>query len=133
MHEAHVEYIANLLRKIYSSPVFGYLEFTAAQRMLSTLDSPELLQKQIEATPYPKDFCKSLLSRDFIELQDLIDWTAFAKEDAQSILSLFVRKHAFIRATTHAYRKSAMFIELLKRLVDGDELGDRPSHIEERF
>lgn len=133
VEECHVEYISQFLRRIYSSSVFGYLEFTEAQRLLLTLVDPEMLELKIQSTPYPRDFCKLLLSRDFIELNDLVDWTTWDKEQSQDILSLFVRKHAFVRAGRGAYRKSALFIEFIKRLIESGNLADRPAHIPERF
>jgi len=133
VHEAHVEYIAAFLKRIYSSKVFGYVEFSAAQKLLNTLIDPELIKKQIELTPHPRDFCKSLLTRDFIEAQDLADWTSWDRVEVQNMLSLFVRKHALIRVN-RAYCKSSLFIEFIKGMIDSEDLKDRPAHIpEERF
>lgn len=133
VEECHVEYIKQTLQRIYSSHVFGYTEFTATQRLATTLIDPDLIRKQIEITPFPKDFCKSLLARDFIESGDLADWTSWDKTEVQSLLSLLVRKHALIRSNK-AYRKSALFIEFLKKLIDEDNWNEPPPHIEkERF
>lgn len=128
IYPGHVEYIVNLLKEMYSTPAFGYAEFSAAQKILNTLLDPEELCREIQTLAHPKDFCKSMLSRDYIEPQDLADWTGKERNEVNVLLSLFVRKHALIRSNK-AYRKSAKFIELLKTMLAKNEFVEIPDYI----
>ena len=131
--ECHVQYVCNLLRQIYGSPVFGYSEFSAANKLINTLVDKDELQKAIQGLPFPRDFLNSLLSKDFIELQDICDWSSLERDTAQVLLSLMVRKHAMLRSTKSAYRKSPQGIDFFKSLSLSGDFVDRPKHIEERF
>ena len=128
VHYAHVEYITKFLRDCYNSPTFGYAGFSKAQSLLTTLLDPGSLQASILSTPYPKDFCRSILAQDNIEVQDLADWSESDLQGGQRMLSLFVRKHALVRRG-RAYRKSSLFIDLLKSMVDDDNLPDEPKPV----
>lgn len=128
IYPGHVEYIANLLKRIYSTPAFGYAEFSSAQQVLNTLLDPEEIKREINILAFPKDFCKSMLSRDFIEQQDLADWTGKERNEVNILLSLLVRKHALIRAN-RAYRKSSQFIALLKTMLVENGFVEIPEHI----
>jgi hypothetical protein len=115
----HVQYIADYLRRMYNAQTFGYSAFSKAQEILTTLLDPEQLQETIKKLAFPKDFCQSMLAQDYIEVQDLADWADADQATAQTLLSLFVRKHALVRRGRY-YRKTPPFIELLKIMVDGD-------------
>lgn len=132
VYPAHVEYIANFIRTIYSKPCFGYKEFTEAQHLMTTLIDPEQIRNKIMSLPHPKDFCRSILAQEFIELQDLCDWNGYTKEDAAEFLSLLVRKHAVVRRSRY-YRKAPLFIQLLKKISTDTELSDNPEQQEDRF
>jgi hypothetical protein len=69
-----------------------------------------------------------MLSRDFIEQQDLADWTGKERNEVNILLSLLVRKHALIRAN-RAYRKSSQFIALLKTMLVENGFVEIPEHI----
>lgn len=132
VYPAHVEYIAKFIRSIYSKPTFGYREFTEAQKLLTTLVDPDQIKNKILSLPHPKDFCRSILAQEYIELQDLCDWNGYTKEDAAEFLSLLVRKHALVRRSRY-YRKAPLFIELLKKISTDAGLSDNPEKLEDRF
>jgi hypothetical protein len=122
----HVEFVYELLTSVYSTKIFGYLEMTNSIKAASTLTDTETIRKAILSTPFPKDFVTNLLGRQYIELQDLQDWCSWDRNQAQSLLSVFVRKHAFIRRN-RAYTKSSAFITYLKTL----DVPNRPDYITE--
>lgn len=124
----HVQCIVNLLRRTYDSAAFGYRDFTAAESMQQNLCDPELIIKRINDTPFPTDVVKHLLFTERIEINDLIDWCAWERSDAQQFLSLLVRKNAITRERRH-YRKTSPFIALLKSMKPVE----RPDFIEEQF
>lgn len=117
VYPCHVEFTAKQIRELYSTEAFGYLRYTAAQKILTTLLSPDELRAAIERTPFPKALIENLLQRDFVELQDVSDWTTYDRLEAQALLSLFVRKYAMLRKGRSTYCKSPKFIEFLKWLL----------------
>ena len=129
IHQAHVEYIANFLRRIYSDSVFGYADYSAAIKTTTNLLDPHLIKEKILNTPFPSDLVKQLIAKNRIELVDIQDWCGFDRDFAQSVLSLRVRKHALVRSG-RAYQKSAQFISLLKEML-GEDFPKRPDFIQE--
>jgi hypothetical protein len=115
VRRCHVEFISAFLDKIYSDPVFGFLDFTEAQSKVSKVIDPEVVQKQILATRHPKDLINQLLRTDEITLNDLQDWCECDKDIAQRLLSLLVRKYAIVRLKRN-YIKTSDFIQFLKKL-----------------
>jgi hypothetical protein len=133
VRRCHVDYIVRFLERIYGSPTFGYKDFTEAIRMTQQLVDEKVIRKQVNETPFPRDFARQLLHTDKIDMQDICDWCAWDRVEAQVMLSFLVRKHALMRSG-RSYRKTAPFIELLKDLLEGDGLIDRPDFIpEEEF
>lgn len=111
----HVNYIAGWIRRMYSSDVFGYKDFSAAQAFASTVMDPKTVERQILGTRHPKDLVEHLLHAQDINLVDLQDWCEFDGEDARSLLSFLVRKHALYRVKRW-YVKTSEFILLLKEM-----------------
>ena len=126
---AHVFFIANLLRRIYNSPVFGYTDYTAAVRSTEEIIDPDVIRKKVNETPFPKDFVTHMLHANWVDLFDIQDWCSWERTDALELLSLLVRKYALHREG-RKYRKSSRFIELLKLMLE-EGFEDRPSHIPE--
>lgn len=127
----HVEYIVNFLKRIYSAPTFGYLDYTKAISITEGLKEPEIIKQFINQTPFPSDLVTSLLGATKIDKEDLQDWTGYDRESAQNLLSLFVRKHAVLR-DGKTYRKSAAFITLLRQMTENGICKDRPQHIKNK-
>lgn len=113
----HVDYIFNWLRRMYGSNVFGYKDFSAAQIFASTVMDPDTVRRQILGTKHPKDLVEHLLHAQEVSLVDLQDWCEVGGEDARSLLSFLVRKHALYRVKRW-YVKTSEFITLLKTMKD---------------
>lgn len=131
----HVRFIVGFLNRIYSSPEFGYRDFSETIKLSSTISDPESVKKEIRGVPYIRDFIESMLGCQTIELRDIMDWCAWDKEEALRTLSLFVRKHALIREN-RGYRKTPDFIKLLREMRDDPrvkELETLPDHIKNKF
>lgn len=131
VRECHVDFIGELLLKIYESSSFGYLDFTRAKKASETVDDSQQIKKRIGDTPFPRDFVESLLAAEFLDQQDLQDWTGWDRHDSQQLLSFFVRKRAIVRRK-RTYVKTPAFIDLLRNL-DDEDLPDRPSFAKEEF
>lgn len=129
--KGHVQYIVSWLERIYSSKVFGYLDFSKAIQSTEQLIEPNSIQQQIAQTPFPHDFIDSILYCNDIELRDLCDWCGWDRADGLELLSFLVRKHALVRHG-RSYHKTPPFIELLKSVRE--TIPDRPEYIkEEKF
>jgi len=124
----HVDFVADLLSDVYSSPVFGYLDYTKALEINNSLINPEIVKETINKLPYPRDFVNHMLHANGIDLFDLQDWCGWDRAQATQLLSLFVRKHALVRET-RGYRKTPPFIKLLREMLESGELIDRPEFI----
>lgn len=130
VHEAHVRYIANFLRRIYSAPIFGYGEFTKAVQITTTLIEPNVIIEAIKDTPFPKDLVNQLIAKNRIEAVDLEDWCGYDRDLASALKSTLVRKHALIR-DGRAYRKSASFVDLLKQMIAEDNFPTVPEYLKQ--
>lgn len=130
VYPAHVEYASRYLQEVYTSEVFGYLDYSRAIQIANELIDPEAVKAAIGKTPFPNDLVKQLLAKNKVDLQDLQDWCAWDRQPATDLLSVFVRKHALLR-DGRAYRKSAPFISLLRRLAETKEFPDRPEFLGE--
>lgn len=126
----HVQFVTEFLRKHYSSPTFGYKDYTDAVRLTEAVVDPEAVKRKINDTPFPVDFVKQMLHKTHIELTDVQDWTTCDRQTAMSIVSLFVRKHALVRHRG-AYHKTPPFIQLLRAMLENDEAVERPDFMQE--
>ena len=132
VRQCHVDFIVKLMEDTYSSSALGYADYTQAVNITTTLNDPEAIKKQINVTPFPKDFIEQMLSTVYIDLQSLQDWTGWERGQAQDLMSFFVRKHALMRHK-RTYRKIGAFTKLLKDMLINKEYDERPDHIPERF
>lgn len=123
-----VRYVVKLLIECYNSKSFGYNSFTEAKRISETLVDADKLIKAINDTPFPRDLINSLLHARTVDLTDIQDWCGWDRSSAQTLLSIFVRKHALQREGRH-YKKTPPFIDLLKSM----EPVDRPDFVKEEF
>lgn len=119
----HVEYIHRFLRRNYSLPHFGYKDFTEAEAYTNVLRDPNIIEKKIKGTKYPREFIEQMLHAETIVLNDICDWCEVQREIGQSILSLLVRKRALFRNGIF-YEKSSGFIDMLKKLLATGNLRD---------
>ncbi len=125
----HVGFVAQMLRKTYSTSTFGYKDFTEAITATDTVQDPDVLRKRINETPFPLDFVKHMLHANWVDLYDIQDWCGWDRVDAMELLSLFARKYALPREG-RKYMKSSQFIELLKAMLESGEIPERPAFLE---
>lgn len=121
----HVQFVVELLTRVYSSPTFGYDVFSEMSRVSTQLKDAKQLQSCIEALPFPEELRSQMMLASNIELIDLCDWTGYDRQAAQELLSLFVRKRA-LRRVGRSYVKNDEFTSWLKRVVLTPK---RPQHI----
>ncbi len=134
VRNCHVLYVSQLLDRVYSGRVSGYLDFSNAVQAQGTLLNPNKVKAHVLQVPYPSDFVEQMLHTNEIELRDICDWCGWDKGDGLQLLSYLVRKHALVR-DGRGYRKTPPFIELLKALKLSPEMKvlDRPEFLEEEF
>ena len=128
----HIDYVAQFIEKQYSTPEFGYKDYSSALKLAESILDPDEINKRVLSTPFPKDFIDAILYQQDIEARDIADWCSWDKDTAISMLAFLVRKHALTREKT-GYRKTAAFISLLKQVQASDILKkvDRPSYLKE--
>jgi hypothetical protein len=117
--ETHVRFVAGWLDKVYSDTVFGYEDFSKAQKFASSLLEPDVIRRKILSTKFPKGLVDHLLYCDEIIHSDIQDWCALDRDAAQDLLSFFVRQHSVQRGKK-AYTKTGEFIALLKIMKQGN-------------
>ena len=130
LRDCHVRYMSQYLERVYSTPAFGYREFTQAVSSVEDLMDPQTIVAQLQALPFPYDFIESLLRTERIEQQDLQDWTGWDRVQSSTLLSLLVRKRALKRDGRN-YRKTGSFIVFLRELLEKRSFPDRPDHLPE--
>lgn len=130
VRKCHVEYVCKFLRKIYNSPVCGYADLTAAAKIITTLIDPEQIKRKVNETPFPTDLIKQLLRAEEFNAIDIQDWCGWERPESVALISFFVRKHAIVRQNG-SYRKTPMFIQLLKMMLVSGEITQRPDYVEE--
>ena len=120
---SHVNYIGKFVDRVYSSKVMGYGEFSSAQELMSKVQDPHIIEKQIRSTKHPRDLAGVLLRRDTISIEDIQSATSMDFQGARDLLSLLVRKGALLRTSRTEYSKNPEFIEILKkvRATQGEE------------
>lgn len=117
VRRCHVEYIVEMLRRLYCDPVFGYDTFSTAQRSLETIDRPHRVEAfLVHETKHPLDTVRGLLHTDEITETDIQDLCDIDRETARSVISFLVRHHALRRNSRWSYGKTTDFIELLRTL-----------------
>lgn len=129
----HVEYVCDFLQRIYTHPACGYDRFTEAANRGDSVKDPDKVRVEILATPYPDDLISSILATTKIDVRDVQDWCGWSIDEANSLVSLLVRKRALTR-DGRFYRKTQGFIELLQTVKPGTAV--RPDYLEdhvERF
>jgi len=114
----HVNFIYNWLKRMYGSSVFGYKDFSAAQKFADSIIDGAVVRRNLLATKHPKDLVDHLLHADEVTLIDLQDWCEVDGEIARGLLSMLVRKHALYRVKRW-YVKTPEFITLLKDMKMG--------------
>ena len=122
VRKCHIEAISMLLYNIYSKTTIGYLDYSEAIRYQNDIRDPVSIKKQIRELPAPTDFCDKLLHAHRIDVDDIADFTSYDTLGARRIISLMVRKNAFIREGTRTYRKNPALDQILKELKTNGEL-----------
>ena len=122
VRKCHIAAISMLLYNIYSKTTIGYLDYSEAIRYQNNIRDPISIKRQIKELPAPTDFCDKLLHAYLIDVNDIADWTSYDQVGARRVISLMVRKNAFIREGTATYRKNLALDKILKELKTNGEL-----------
>lgn len=114
--ESHVRWVGDWLERIYSSATMGYGNYAEAQVFADSVLDKKVVAKRLMGTKYPRDLVQNILHQDEVEVTDIQDWCDLEREDAHSLMSFLVRKHALFRRK-RAYYKTGQFIGLLKAMT----------------
>lgn len=126
----HVVWVAEFLRRTYSTRAMGYKEYTETVKTINELKDADQIKKNFMAMPFPHEAIQSFIRADRIDVQDIQDWTSWDRPEAMHLLSLLVRKHA-VKRDYKGYRKTSAFISLLRSMADSKGIPERPDFIQE--
>jgi hypothetical protein len=121
VRSCHVEHVTRFLDRTYSSPEFGYRDYSRAVMSTSEIRDADTVRRRVCEAPFASDLVEAMLNAEDIDARDFRDWCGWQMEDAVELLSLLVRKHALVRERS-TYKKTPAFIALLKGLRGSDEL-----------
>lgn len=131
VRDCHVDYVADWIDGMYSSPVYGYADFSKAQAFQSQLKDEDTIRRQILAMRLPSEVVEGLLFCSDLTVFDIADWCNVDRDTAQKFASLLVRKHALKRLKS-SYVKTEAFIEFLKKMQT-EKLDHAPDTQNEAF
>jgi len=112
----HVEYVAGQLDRIYSDPIFGYLDYSEAKKQASAILAPGYVRQFLRETKFPLDVVTGLMRMHEITVEDIQSLLSVDRDLAMDAISTFVRKHCIVREG-RSYRKTEAFIDFLRELL----------------
>jgi len=128
VRDCHIKYIERFLNNEYSKPCFGYKEFSEAQREAESLVNEEAIVREINATPFPKEFAANMISQSLITVFSIGDLLGWDQTTSRDLLGFLIRNRALHREE-RGYRKTVAFTRLLKEALDKGTIKDVPEHI----
>lgn len=133
VRKCHVEFVYDFIDKMYSKPTFGYATYSNHVRELDSLKSPDIVLKQINILPFPRDFVEGAMRANNIDVQQVLDTSGLDRSQSQAMLSFLVRYRALRRGgqAGRSYYKTSEFTECLKKWQDNGVLVDKPDFIPE--
>lgn len=132
VRNCHVEFIANFIDRVYSSPVFGYDEYSFAQNDLEELEDPKRIAEILGTVPDTERFARFMMRANGFDLQDIMEWSGFDRDTAQQLISKLIRTMA-IRRGAGRYFMVPAFICLLRDMVNNRKFKKDPDFTKEEF
>lgn len=118
----HVEFIYNLLDTTYSSPIFGYDDFSKAIEFENTLREPEVVKELLVGLNNRRSVVEGFLAAILFSTEDIMDWTGFDRPESKTLVGELAR-HRAIRKVTHGnYVKNPPFTNLIKEIASNGAL-----------
>lgn len=124
VRECHVQYITDMLTRIYSEDSFGYRQFSVNTNRMNSLAYVDELEEFIRGLPFPKSFVETMLNLREIDMNDICDLTGTDRIAAQIHMSRMVKCRALVRHK-RAYKKTPAFVAFLKSIYDTLKNSDR--------
>lgn len=124
----HVQFVSRFLERHYESRSCGYAEFSDYMRSRANVKDGKQVSAELAAVPFARELRDQLINTTEIELQDIMDWTGWDRNEALPFVSSLVRNQCLIRFG-RGYRKTPQFIELLQSV----KLPDVPEHIKNAY
>lgn len=117
----HVQVVEQFLDRIYKSKALGYYEYSQNQKGEDIITNPDELCDIIKSIPNAKDTVRGMVEMELIRQEDIENYTEWNDELASDFIGVLVRRNCIKKSKKGGYRKTAAFIELLKKL-DRSEL-----------
>lgn len=118
VHDYHVQFVADHLDQVYSSPNFGYRLYSEAMNALTTVRDPEDVVQELKRAPYARDLIQGLKAKVMVDVNDICDLSGLDFGESRALIGALVRKGCLVRNGRQGsnYTKSIAFIELLKNI-----------------
>lgn len=112
----HVATVVSFLDRIYSKSSMGYDLYSRKQFESETISNEEEIISKL--SEHGTDLIIGLLNYEIIRQSTIEDLTGLDRDSARLLLSILVRRRC-LRQEHHWYRKSSPFIELLRKIDNG--------------
>lgn len=120
----HVQYVYELLERLYASPALNYAAYSKAKLMEKSMKNEDEVKYII--TGYGPSLVDGLLNHSHFSLQDLEDLFDLGKKELKSIVAKLIKNRA-LRHSYSKYVKTPAFIEMLRKLQE-DGVSEPPAY-----
>lgn len=119
IRKCHVQFVEEFLNRIYKSKTLGYYDFSVAQKG-DTFMEPEIKEEVSkylrDDVPHARETVAGLLDADLIRVEDIINMTEWPQDTSNEFIGWMIRKGCIKRHRKGGYRKTSVFIDILKEL-----------------
>lgn len=126
VRRCHVQYIFELLNRLYTTKAFGYDRFTKDHKPFEAALDVDVVTRAIMNTQYPMAFVKMMLRENVVDIDDVCDILDIGRDAGKTIISQLVRGNALVRErgsrSNGVYSKTPPFIQHLRTVVDEGSL-----------
>ncbi|HET9869567.1 MAG TPA: CHC2 zinc finger domain-containing protein [bacterium] len=127
VREEHVLWVVGFLDLIYSKPSMGYRQFSEVQNRSRSMpeEAKQRVIAEFLAFPRPGTLKETFLSVDIFQKKAFLDLVGY-DTDLGKDLWTWLNRRRLILTKSSGFVKTPIFTEILRRIPDGQEGGDKP-------
>jgi hypothetical protein len=112
----HIMVVERFLERIYRTKSLGYYDYSMAQKNETIIIDTTELEERLRELPNAGDTITGLIECELLRTEDICNFTEWDDDQAAEFIGLLARKNCLKRSRKGGYRKTAAFIEILKKL-----------------